>query len=65
MADALTPAPQLATQAHELLEKPANEVAAALANEPPETRQAVQRVIDGALDGRFQRRPTATLPSAR
>lgn len=65
MADALAPAPQLATQAHELLETPANAVAAALANEPPETRQAVQRIIDAALDGRFQTRPTATQPSAR
>jgi hypothetical protein len=54
---ALSPFPDLADRAQRLLDLPTAELTANLASQPTEARERVQRIIDAAIDGRFDTEP--------
>jgi hypothetical protein len=50
---ALKPFPELAARAQAMTDMPAATIEANLAHKPPDTRERVQRIIDAAIDGKF------------
>ena len=54
ITSALLPFPQLAAEAHRILDVPDSQVKANLAGQPAVIRQRIERLIEAAIEGRFE-----------